>query len=112
MVSINEFECKGFHSYIMNDLVPQYRGQWRNTYVTIGGYQPCAPWMIQGEIEEANLFPFEFSSIIDESDIIRWYRQFEIIHPFIDGNGRVGGVIAAIASYWFSKGEYLLAPGQ
>lgn len=108
---ITDYMYKGIHSYIMSDLPAYQRGAWRDTYVTIGYDQPCPPFMIQGEIEEHGLNIIRFEGM-DESDIIRWYRQFEIVHPFIDGNGRVGGVIAAIASNYLSKGEWLLAPCQ
>jgi fido (protein-threonine AMPylation protein) len=30
---------------------------------------------------------------------LAWYQQFETIHPFIDGNGRVGGVVIAVLSF-------------
>lgn len=109
---ITEFDCKSFHSYIMHDMPSEQRGKWRTIDVTVAGHACTPPWMIAGEIQEHGLFPFDFTTIVDDSDIIRWYRQFEIIHPFADGNGRVGGVIAAIASYWFSRGQYYLAPMQ
>jgi len=109
---LTEFIYKGIHSHIMYDLEPRNRGQWRNVDVTVGEFQPCAPWMIQTEIEENQLNIIKFDNLVDESDIIRWYRAFEIVHPFIDGNGRVGGVIAAIASNYLSEGEWLLAPLQ
>lgn len=108
---ITDYMYKGIHGHIMSDLEPHKRGQWRNTYVTVGNFQPCAPFMIQGEIEEQGLNIIRFEGM-DESDIIRWYRAFEIVHPFIDGNGRVGGVIVAVASNYLSKGEWLLAPCQ
>lgn len=33
-------------------------------------------------------------------DITLWYKAFQTIHPFEDGNGRVGGIIAAILWYY------------
>jgi fido (protein-threonine AMPylation protein) len=68
--------------------------------------------MIQTEIEENQLQLLEFKNLVDDADIIRWYRALMIVHPFKDGNGRVGGCIAAIASHYLSNGEYLLAPCQ
>lgn len=30
---------------------------------------------------------------LDESYITLWYEEFEICHPFIDGNGRLGSIL-------------------
>ena len=68
--------------------------------------------MIQGEIEEHGLEIIRFDDMRDEFDIIRWYRALMIVHPFADGNGRVGGVIAAVASNYLFEGRELLAPCQ
>lgn len=42
---------------------------------------------------------------IADSDIkmIDWYILFQTIHPFQDGNGRVGGIAIAVMSYWKYK---------
>lgn len=44
--------------------------------------------------------------------LIDWYADFETIHPFQDGNGRVGGVIVAIYSHFFFPEKGWLAPLQ
>ena len=78
----------------------------------VGDFQPCSPFLIQTEIEERGLEIIKFDELNDDNDIVEWYRNFQIVHPFVDGNGRVGGVIAAVASNYLSKGKYLLAPLQ
>jgi hypothetical protein len=105
---ISEFDCKSIHSLIMHDLEPKHKGQWRN--VELDYPVDASPsFMIAGHLEEQRLFPMNYTKM-DESDIIRWYRAFQIIHPFIDGNGRVGGVIVAIASNYLFEGKGYLAP--
>jgi len=103
---------KAMHSYIMYDMDVGSRGVWRTCHVTVGDATPCSPYLIQAEIERNQLQTLWFNKLVDDSDIIRWYRALMIVHPFKDGNGRVGGCIAAIASHYLSKGEYLLAPCQ
>lgn len=40
------------------------------------------------------------------------YKIFQTIHPFSDGNGRVGGILLAVKSYLDSDGKLMLAPCQ
>ena len=47
---------------------------------------------------------------ISQENLRHWYFDFETIHPFVDGNGRVGGIIIAAATHR-QHGIYL-APGQ
>ena len=54
-------------------------------------------------------------SIIENINNLKsWYLDFETIHPFSDGNGRVGGIVVAILSnlYHSDDGLQWLAPLQ
>jgi Fic family protein len=43
----------------------------------------------------------------NEEELVWWYMLFETIHPFQDGNGRVGGIVVAIMSYSLYR-KYLI----
>lgn len=46
--------------------------------------------------------------LVELANLIKnWYIAFENIHPFSDGNGRVGGVVVALLSYIYSGGQFL-----
>ena len=78
-------------------------GTFRSKEVTVGGDETCIPFKIAGEIDK--IFP-----VTVEDDLIEFYTKFQKIHPFEDGNGRVGGVIVAALS--FAKYGVYLAPNQ
>lgn len=46
-----------------------------------------------------------FFQQIPKMSVTQMYRVFQTIHPFEDGNGRVGGVLLAVSSYNMLKGN-------
>ena len=84
-------------------------GEWRTSMVRIGNFIPPR-W----EILEKLMIELQerYKTLPLTPETLRlWYTDFETIHPFIDGNGRVGGVILAVASHLSLKDKFL-APGQ
>lgn len=78
-------------------------GQVRRGSVWVGG-KACPPhWVVPHLLDL--VFPVNRGD-----DLVDWYRTFQAIHPFEDGNGRVGGVIVAALSF-LNEGRYL-APLQ
>ena len=70
-------------------------GRYRKIKVRVGGYLPPEPGMVSGLMFELlewwNRKAGELSSVL--SSAILHYR-FENVHPFADGNGRVGRALA------------------
>jgi len=86
----------------------EFAGRWRRVRVVVGGHQPPLPADVpglMGELEEAY-------RIMTLGDLKAWYYDFETIHPFEDGNGRVGGIIVAAYAHHFHPDRGWLAPNQ
>ncbi len=96
------------HSIIFGDTY--HGGQLRKGHVIVGQHRPPAvedvPKLME-ELEDAYL-----GKITDLEVLKDWYSDFETIHPFHDGNGRVGGVVVAAFSHYLHPDKGYLAPNQ
>lgn len=96
-------DCMTIHSYVMDDL--RDKGSFRTNNVKVGSHIPPDALFVR-ELAE-NLFPLKPKTT---EELIEWYSLFQTIHPFSDGNGRVGGIIVAFWSYLLEN--KFLAPKQ
>ncbi len=102
---LNE-NLKVIHKLIFTD--KSFAGKWREVNVRVGMHHPpqfLDVVKLMGELES-------LYNILNIEDLINWYTDFETIHPFQDGNGRVGGVIVAAYSHNLHPEKGWLAPNQ
>ncbi len=84
-----------FHQMLIGGIDDAIAGRFRRKgeYVRVGAYIAPAPELVERMIETALL---EYSSDLGTyflDKIARFHLDFETIHPFCDGNGRIGRVI-------------------
>lgn len=104
--AIGETLCRGVHGIICKGWLHD-AGEYRRCPVQIGG--ELLDWIfIQDDMSK--LHPYIVSPTFQEGidDLGRWYSAFQRIHPFSDGNGRVGGAI--IAGVSLAMFDCLLVP--
>ena len=68
-------------------------GEYKSRANIVGGQETTPPAKVAKEMEKL-LEEYSKTSDKDIRDIIKFHREFEKIHPFQDGNGRVGRLIA------------------
>lgn len=80
------------------------RGNWRTDpadfYImrqVVGGHRPPGHEQVP-ELMEQFLKHYRLQPVNRET-VTAWYQDFETIHPFVDGNGRVGGCVVALLSH-------------
>ena len=95
------------HAQVFADAT--HAGQLRQVMVRIGAFMPPTPDLLPRLMQ--NLQMAYAATGLDTGTLASWYTDFETIHPFQDGNGRVGGIIVAALnrrndlSYWMAPGQ-------
>lgn len=94
------------HQTIFSD--KSFAGKLREVNVRVGSHFPPNWQMVPTLMEELESQYY----IKRECELLKWYKDFETIHPFQDGNGRVGGVIVAVYAHLLHPNKGWLAPDQ
>jgi Fic family protein len=87
---------KDYHKYlkqgVFEDIANGYAiGDWKTRPNIIANYKTTAPCDV--ELEMINLLNWYHETDQSLTDILELHYQFEQIHPFQDGNGRVGRML-------------------
>ncbi len=95
---LSESLIKQFHYILKNNTSDQDKtwfkiGDYKLLPNEVGGKSTCPPEQVQERIATL-LKRYHSKKEVTIEDIIEFHYEFETIHPFQDGNGRVGRLIA------------------
>lgn len=95
---LSEDIIKGLHYILKHDTRDSKLswfavGEYKKRANTVGGKETSAPNEVEKDIRNL-LNSYLENKDVSIEDIISFHAQFEMIHPFQDGNGRVGRLIA------------------
>ena len=94
------------HSHLFKDV---FAGHFRTVNVRVGLHLAPPHNLVPKYMEQLeNYYP----TIPTISRLEEWYFDFNTIHPYQDGNGRVSGVVLAILSHQLNADLAYLAPLQ
>lgn len=85
------------HGILMGNLCPEIAGKIRTVSVSVGGRIPPKPEEIEWILNRLLLVDFTPTT---EEEIKQWHISFEMLHPFRDGNGRIGRIIMNCQRIW------------
>lgn len=80
---------KRTHEVLLRHRRPEIAGEYRDAQVYVGDQVPPGPARVPYEMEEL----LQRAPPTGGVEAIEWHVEFERIHPFQDGNGRVGRLI-------------------
>jgi Fic family protein len=90
---VSEWTIKEIHSLVLMDRQSD-RGTYRSVPVRVGAFHPCQPYEVPIQMEQLMI---DYNGEMQNLHIIEraavFHLKFETIHPFIDGNGRVGRLL-------------------
>ena len=95
------------HALVFGD--QPFGGKFRDVNVTVGG-RTAPDWRIVETLMEHLVA--HYPALDDLETLWNWYYDFETLHPFQDGNGRVGGITVAARSHALFPRKGWLAPEQ
>ncbi|KKL91630.1 hypothetical protein LCGC14_1892770 [marine sediment metagenome] len=96
------------HTEVFGDQL--FAGNWRGVWVRVGLHVPPGPKLIPGLMEELERAYAQHPLTLDSLEA--WYTDFQTIHPYQDGNGRVGGIVVAAYAHALEPERGWLAPNQ
>lgn len=88
---------KTFHKILNSGTADAYKswfrvGDWKTLANEVGGMETTLPQEVDAEMNKLNSWYNQLSNV-DFENIVEYHYRFEKIHPFQDGNGRVGRLI-------------------
>lgn len=92
----NMKHIREIHGLLLNGIDPLIAGQWKKENNVAPGDQPTAAWQqVSLKMKElVNWLNDEFKKDVFPPELaLKFYVRFESIHPFLDGNGRVGRIL-------------------
>jgi len=92
-IPISERTIKEIHTLVLMDRQSD-KGLYRSVPVRVGSFYPCQPFEVPVKMERLMI---EYNEEMQKLHIVEraavFHLMFETIHPFIDGNGRVGRLL-------------------
>lgn len=84
-----------FHKILLSHIRDDIAGRFRqgNEFVRVGSYIAPAPWEIEKQVTDMITGYMAEPTLSIIKRIAAFHLEFEHIHPFIDGNGRIGRVL-------------------
>lgn len=79
---------KEAHRLILGNLQPEIAGEYRDIQVYVADHVPPNPEVVHLKMDEL------LEQIPETGEgAVNWHISFETIHPFADGNGRIGRLL-------------------